>query len=142
MDIEPFLVSSSVEGIIAQRLVRTLCTKCRKPAQYREDFLKMHGFPTEKLKNKGPIYEAVGCDECRGTGYRGRCGIFEILPITDEIRPLIVSNASAGVIKQAAIEQGMKTLRDDGWEKVLDGITTIDEILRVTEEKEIEDIEY
>ena len=142
MDIEPFLVSSSVEGIIAQRLVRTLCTKCRKPAQYREDFLKMHGFPTEKLKNSGPIYEAVGCDECRGTGYRGRCGIFELLTITDEIRPLIVSNASAGVIKQAAIEQGMKTLRDDGWEKVLDGITTIDEILRVTEEKEIEDIEY
>ena len=140
MDIEPFLVSSSVEGIIAQRLVRTLCTKCRKPAQYREEFLKMHGFPTEKLKNKGPIYEAVGCDECRGTGYRGRCGIFEILPITDEIRPLIVSNASAGVIKQTALDQGMKTLRDDGWEKVLEGITTIDEILRVTEEKEIDDL--
>ncbi|MFL2859509.1 MAG: GspE/PulE family protein [Pontiellaceae bacterium] len=138
MDIEPFLVSSSVEGIVAQRLIRTLCTKCRKPAQYQQDFLKMHGFPIDKLNNSKIIYEAVGCDECRDTGYRGRSGIFEILPINDEIRPLIVSNASASSIKQAALDQGMKTLRDDGWEKVLDGITTIDEILRVTEETELD----
>ena len=138
MDIEPFLVSSSVEGIVAQRLIRTLCTKCRKPAQYQQDFLKMHGFPIDKLNDSKIIYEAVGCDECRDTGYRGRSGIFEILPINDEIRPLIVSNASASSIKQAALDQGMKTLRDDGWEKVLDGITTIDEILRVTEETELD----
>ena len=103
------------------------------------NILADHGFPTEKITPENPIYEAVGCDECRGTGYRGRSGIFEILPITDEIRPLIVANATASSIKQAALANGMKTLRQDGWEKVLSGVTTVDEILRVTEEVEIED---
>ena len=139
MGIEPFLVSSSVEGIVAQRLVRGLCTACRRPANIDHNILADHGFPTEKITPENPIYEAVGCDECRGTGYRGRSGIFEILPITDEIRPLIVANATASSIKQAALANGMKTLRQDGWEKVLSGITTVDEILRVTEEVEIED---
>ncbi len=134
MGIEPFLVSSSVEGIVAQRLIRTLCTKCRRPIQYREDFLKKHGFPINKIKNDNIIYEAVGCDACQGTGYKGRSGIFEILPISDEIRPLIVANASASSIKDTAMNLGMKTLRDDGWDKVLEGKTTVDEILRVTEE--------
>lgn len=139
MDIEPFLVSSSVEGIVAQRLIRKLCNKCKKPKHYQYEFLKQQGFPTEKLIDNKIIYEAVGCEECRGTGYQGRSGIFEILPLTDEIRPLIVSNASANAIKHKAIEHGMKTLREDGWEKVLDGITSIDEILRVTEDAEIDD---
>ena len=139
MGIEPFLVSSSVEGIVAQRLVRGLCTACRRPANIDHNILADHGFPTEKITPENPIYEAVGCDECRGTGYRGRSGIFEILPITDEIRPLIVANATASSIKQAALANGMKTLRQDGWEKVLSGVTTVDEILRVTEEVEIED---
>lgn len=139
MGIEPFLVSSSVEGIVAQRLVRGLCTACRRPANIDHNILVDHGFPTEKITPENPIYEAVGCDECRGTGYRGRSGIFEILPITDEIRPLIVANATASSIKQAALANGMKTLRQDGWEKVLSGVTTVDEILRVTEEVEIED---
>ena len=139
MGIEPFLVSSSVEGIVAQRLVRGLCTACRRPANIDHNILADHGFPTEKITPDNPIYEAVGCDECRGTGYRGRSGIFEILPITDEIRPLIVANATASSIKQAALANGMKTLRQDGWEKVLSGVTTVDEILRVTEEVEIED---
>ena len=139
MDIEPFLVSSSVEGIVAQRLIRKLCNKCKKPKNYQYEFLKQQGFPTEKLIDNKIIYEAVGCEECRGTGYQGRSGIFEILPLTDEIRPLIVSNASANAIKHKAIEHGMKTLREDGWEKVLDGITSIDEILRVTEDAEIDD---
>jgi type II secretion system protein E len=139
MGIEPFLVSSSVEGIVAQRLVRGLCTACREPAELDRTFLLEHGFPVEKITSKNPIYKAVGCDECRGTGYRGRSGIFEILPITDEIRPLIVANATASSIKQAALANGMKTLRQDGWEKVLNGITTVDEILRVTEEAEIDE---
>ena len=136
MDIEPFLVSSSVEGIVAQRLIRKLCIHCKRPKSYQYDFLKQHGFPTEKLNKDIVLYEAVGCDECRGTGYSGRSGIFEILPITDEIRPLIVSNASSSSIKNAAIQQGMKTLREDGWDKVIEGITSIDEILRVTEDTE------
>jgi len=139
MGIEPFLVSSSVEGIVAQRLVRGLCTACREPTDLDRNILLEHGFPVEKITSENPIYKAVGCDECRGTGYRGRSGIFEILPITDEIRPLIVANATAASIKQAALSNGMKTLRQDGWEKVLSGITTVDEILRVTEEAEIDD---
>jgi type II secretory ATPase GspE/PulE/Tfp pilus assembly ATPase PilB-like protein len=139
MGIEPFLVSSSVEGIVAQRLVRGLCTTCREPTELNRTLLLEHGFPIEKITPEHPIYKAVGCDECRGTGYRGRSGIFEILPITDEIRPLIVANATASSIKQAALANGMKTLRQDGWEKVLNGITTVDEILRVTEEAEIDE---
>ncbi len=135
MGIEPFLVASSVEGIVAQRLVRGLCKNCRRPVELDEAFLLEHGFPVERLKNEGPIYEAAGCDECRGSGYKGRTGIFEILPVTDEIRPLIIAHASASEIKQRAVAaHGVKNLREDGWDKVLRGVTTIDEILRVTEE--------
>ena len=136
MGIEPFLVSSSVEGIVAQRLIRRLCKKCRRPVNLDHEFLKEHGFPIEKLLPIDPIYEAVGCDECRGTGFKGRSAIFEIMPITDEVRPLVVANATASSIKQAALNAGMKTLRQDGWDKVLQGVTTVDEIIRVTEEVE------
>ena len=136
MGIEPFLVSSSVEGIVAQRLIRRLCKKCRRPVNLDQGFLKEHGFPIEKLAPINPIYEAVGCDECRGTGYKGRSAIFEIMPITDEVRPLVVANATASSIKKAALNAGMKTLRQDGWDKVLQGVTTVDEIIRVTEEVE------
>ena len=139
MGIEPFLVASSVEGIVAQRLVRGLCPACRQPVEMDEEVLREHNFPFERLKDEGPIYEAAGCDECRGNGYKGRTGIFEILPVTDEVRPLVIAHASASEIKQRALEHGMKTLRDDGWDKVLAGITTIDEILRVTEEDEFEE---
>ena len=139
MGIEPFLVASSVEGIVAQRLVRGLCKACRRPVKVDEEFLREHNFPIERLANEGPIYEAVGCDECRNNGYKGRTGIFELLPVNDEIRPLIIAHASASEIKQRSLEQGMKTLRDDGWDKVLAGVTTIDEILRVTEADESEE---
>ncbi|MDZ8119603.1 GspE/PulE family protein [Pontiella agarivorans] len=140
MGIEPFLVASSVEGIVAQRLVRGLCNNCKQPKEYDKEFLEEHSFPIERLANEGPIYEAVGCDECRGSGYKGRTGIFEILHVTDEIRPLIIAHASAAEIKNRALDQGgMKTLREDGWDKVLAGITTIDEILRVSEDEEFED---
>ncbi|HEY5622052.1 MAG TPA: GspE/PulE family protein [Pontiella sp.] len=139
MGIEPFLVASSVEGIVAQRLVRSLCKACRRPVELEENLLREQGFPVERLKQEGPIYEAVGCDECRGNGYKGRTGIFEILPVSDEIRPLVIAHASASEIKQTSLTQGMKTLREDGWDKVLAGVTTIDEILRVTEEDEFEE---
>ena len=140
MGIEPFLVASSVEGIVAQRLVRSLCKNCRRPVKLDEDFLREHNFPVERLEKEGPIYEAVGCDECRGNGFKGRTGIFEILPVTDEIRPLIIAHASASEIRQRSIAvHGMKTLREDGWNKVLAGVTTLDEILRVTEEEDLEE---
>ena len=138
MGIEPFLVASSVEGIVAQRLVRGLCENCRRPVDLDEAFLREHNFPIERLESEGPIHEAVGCDECRNTGYRGRTGIFEILQVTDDVRPLIVAHAAAADIKQKALEFGMKTLREDGWDKVLAGVTTVDEILRVTEDDDPE----
>lgn len=139
MGIEPFLVASSVEGLVAQRLVRGLCKACRRPVEVDEAFLREHNFPVERLATEGPIYEAVGCDACRGNGYKGRTGIFEIMPVTDDLRPLIISHASANQIKAFALEHGMKTLREDGWDKVLAGKTTIDEILRVTEDDDIDE---
>jgi type II secretion system protein E len=135
MGIEPFLIASSVEGLVAQRLVRRLCPHCKRPWKVDLPFLNTIGFPLERL-SEGTIMEAAGCEECRGTGFRGRTGIYEILPITDAIRPLVVSRASSSAIKQEAIRHGMRTLRDDGWTKALKGVTTLEEVLRVTEEDE------
>jgi type II secretory ATPase GspE/PulE/Tfp pilus assembly ATPase PilB-like protein len=135
MGIEPFLVASSVEGLVAQRLVRRLCPKCRRPRMQDESFLHRVGFPFERLA-EGTIYEPAGCEDCRGSGFRGRTGIYEIMPITDAIRPLIIARASSNQIKAQAIRDGMHTLRDDGWGKVLGGVTTIEEVLRVSEEDE------
>ncbi len=135
MGIEPFLVASSVEGLVAQRLVRRLCHSCKRPRQIDRAFLEQIGFPMERL-SEGTIYEPAGCEECRGTGFRGRTGVYELIVISDAIRPLIVSRASSNEIKAAALKSGMHTLRDDGWNKVLAGVTTIEEVLRVTEEDE------
>ena len=135
MGIEPFLVASSVEGLVAQRLVRRLCPACKKPRAVDHAFLEKVGFPMERLAD-GTIYEPVGCEECRGTGFRGRTGVYELIVINDNIRPLIIARASANDIKAAALRDGMHTLRDDGWDKVLKGVTTIEEVLRVSEEDE------
>ena len=135
MGVEPFLVASSIEAFIAQRLVRTLCPDCRKPRDPDPDYLKEIQFPVERL-SEGAVYDAVGCEACRNTGYRGRTGIYEILQVTDEVRSHIIAREPAGRIKHTALRQGMSTLRDDGWGKVLAGVTTIEEVLRVTEEEE------
>ena len=135
MGIEPFLVASSVEALVAQRLVRRLCPACRKPWPVDMELLKAADFPLERLK-EGVIYESSGCEECRLTGFRGRTGIYEILLVNDHIRPLVVSRASSNEIKGVAIRQGMRTLRTDGWNKVLQGVTTLEEVLRVSEEDE------
>ncbi len=135
MGIEPFLVASSVEGLIAQRLVRRLCKNCRREIHPDEEFLRSVSFPMDRL-NEGAIYEAVGCDECRGTGFVGRTGIYEIITVSDRIRPLVVARASATDIRNVAMQQGLKPLRHDGWSKVLNGITTVEEVLRVSEDNE------
>lgn len=135
MGVEPYLVASAVEGVVAQRLVRRLCPDCRQTVTPRMDFLKEIGFPLDQLVS-GSIYETGKCDNCRGTGFRGRSGIFEILPVTDAIQSLIIARKSAGEVKHEALRAGMRTLRDDGWEKVLKGITTIEEVLRATEENQ------
>jgi type II secretion system protein E len=135
MRVEPFLVASSVEAIIAQRLVRILCDVCKREKEVEESFLNEIGFPAGK-PGENTIYESVGCEKCRKTGFLGRNGIFEVLVVNDVIRPLVIGRESSNVIKQAAIKQGMRTLRDDGWVKVKKGVTTIEEVLRVTEEDE------
>jgi type II secretion system protein E len=135
MGIEPFLVASSIEGLVAQRLVRRLCTVCRRPWQMDPTFLKSVGFPLERLST-GTIYEAVGCEACRNTGFHGRTGIYEILVVSEHIRQMVVARAPTTEIKATAIQHGMRTLRQDGWSKALEGITTIEEVLRVSEEDE------
>ena len=135
MGIEPFLVASSVEALVAQRLVRRLCPKCKRPWTVDMPFLESLGFPISKLLT-GTICEPVGCEECRGTGYAGRTGIYEILLISDAIRQMIVERRSSADIKIHALEHGMRTLRMDGWRKVLGGVTTLEEVIRVTSEDE------
>ena len=135
MGIEPFLVASSVEAIVAQRLVRRLCPKCRRPWPVDMTFLESISFPIERLK-EGTIYEAVGCEDCRRTGFRGRTGIYEVLVVHDEMRSLVVQRATAGDIKAHALRHGMRTLRMDGWTKALHGVSTLEEVLRVSEEDE------
>ena len=134
MGVEPFLVASSVKGIVAQRLIRRLCQDCRQPEEPRDPvFMESIGFPMEAM-DKHVIYTQKGCEKCRSTGYRGRTGIYEIMRVNEAIESLIIQRASSSVIKQKADDAGMVTLRDDGWDKVLKGVTTIDEILRVSEE--------
>ena len=128
---EPYLVSSVLSGVLAQRLVRRICQTCRAPAPPDPAELLAIGVTdaagAELLRGKG-------CDECRGTGYRGRVGIYELFRITDESRSLIVRRAPAGEIRHHAVAQGMATLRDDAWAKACAGLTTVEEILRVTQE--------
>ncbi len=133
MGVEPFLVSSTVEAVMAQRLVRTLCKHCKQPYHPAADEVPAD-FPREALGNN-PIYRAVGCRECRQVGYRGRVGLYELLITTEEIRHLSNERVSSWAIQESAVRNGMRTLREDGWVKVLDGRTTIDEIMRVTKGK-------
>lgn len=139
MGIEPFLVSSSVVAIMAQRLVRTLCASCKKEYTPTTPELKELGIEPSQLYGH-TIYIPVGCDKCMQTGYRGRTGIYELLLVNDEIRTLILQNVNSQVIKNKAIEGGMHTLRMDGALKVTGGITSIEEVLRVTQEDIQEDI--
>jgi general secretion pathway protein E/type IV pilus assembly protein PilB len=130
MGIEPFLVASTVEGIMAQRLVRRLCPECKKPYHPKQDELP-RDFPWEQLQDK-PIYMAEGCRACRGLGYAGRFGIYELLITNEAVRQLAHDRASSFEIKQLALKHGMLTLRMDAFRKVLEGTTSMDEVLRAT----------
>ncbi len=132
MGVEPFLVCSTVEGVMAQRLVRTLCKECREQYVPRQEDLP-DDFPwAQFMDTVGHLYGANGCRSCRGTGYAGRCGIYELLVANDEIRALATERTGSNIVKQAAIRSGMRTLRSHGWLKTMQGVTTIDEILRVS----------
>ncbi len=135
MGIEPFLVASSVEAVLAQRLVRTICEHCKVEQKVEKDFLRKIGFPEDEI-DSAKFYKGAGCEQCRQLGYQGRMGIYELLILDEAIRPLILSRAAASTIAQRAMEQGMRTLRHDGWTKVRAGKTTIEEVLRVTQTEE------
>ncbi|MCG8409620.1 MAG: type II secretion system ATPase GspE [Phycisphaerales bacterium] len=127
MGVEPFLVASSVEAVLAQRLVRSICRHCKE--EYKPDKLEMppdYAYPNE------PVYRGRGCRECRNTGYSGRKGIFELMVLNDELRELVLQRSSAGKIKSKAVKDGLVLLRDDGWNKVRKGITTLSEVVRAT----------
>ena len=133
MRVEPYLVASSLEMVVAQRLVRLICPGCRHPIQITD----AHRIRRE-LGSDMPdaLYEGRGCRECGGTGYRGRKGIFEVMAVSDEVRTLIMGRASAPVIRRTAVEQGMKSLRSDGWRLIRSGLTTVQEVLRVTKDEQ------
>jgi general secretion pathway protein E/type IV pilus assembly protein PilB len=153
MGVEPFLVSSTVEGVMAQRLVRTVCPDCKTTYVPDPDDMPLD-FPLRKNSVKpaadiqiqqgvvemmacgpaseGKLWKGTGCRACRQSGYRGRTGIHELLINNDVIKDLVVQRVNAGVIRLEALKAGMVTLRQDGWRKVLNGTTTIDEVARTT----------
>ncbi|MHC4587102.1 MAG: GspE/PulE family protein, partial [Planctomycetota bacterium] len=132
MGIEPYLVCSSVIGIMAQRLVRIICPQCKAPYTPSEEELEV--FDAQLQHRKESLYQGKGCPNCIGTGYMGREGIFELMAIDDEIRESIMANAGSNLIKQIAIKKGMFTLRQDGLRKAFSGETTIEEVLRVAQD--------
>jgi len=135
MGIEPFLVASSVEAIMAQRLVRTICSHCKTEVNAEHDYLRRIGFPANEITT-ARFWHGEGCEQCRQLGYQGRMGIYELLLLNEGLRPLVLNRAPASTIAQKAIEDGMRTLRTDGWTKVKAGQTTIEEVLRVTQTEE------
>ncbi|MBI2711863.1 MAG: type II secretion system ATPase GspE [Bdellovibrio sp.] len=130
MGVEPFLVASSLLGIIAQRLIRRICPKCRTP--HTPTSYEMQELALNKLPDGVQIYKAVGCPSCSQSGYSGRTVIHELMVVDDEIRSLIIKNVDSGTLKKAAISKGMTTLREDGVNKVLQGLTSVDELMRAT----------
>ena len=137
MGVEHYLAASCLEGVLAQRLVRVICPDCKERVFLDKRAVKAMGVNDSAELN---IYKGRGCRECNFTGYRGRIGIYELLIIDENIRQLILAKTSSAIIRRKAIEQGMRTLRDDGWDKVRQGITTVEEVLRVTQAEGVSDM--
>jgi len=137
MGIEPYLVSSCLEGVLAQRLVRRLCSACRAEQSPPPDILaEIRGYFPERVES-ARFYRAVGCPACNFTGYKGRVALFEIMVMDDDIRAMVVRQESSAQIRKRAIENGLMTLRQDGWSSVLDGVTTVEEVVRVARRVEL-----
>jgi type IV pilus assembly protein PilB len=128
---EPFLVATALSAVVAQRLARRLCTKCKAPVTETSELLTSIGFPRDPA-DPPRLYRAVGCPTCSNTGYRGRIALHEVMTLTDELEELVVSRATGTEMRQVALSAGMVSLRDDGWSKVAQGLTTIEEVLRVS----------
>jgi general secretion pathway protein E/type IV pilus assembly protein PilB len=135
MGIEPYLVSSSLEMVVAQRLVRLICSECKEAAPVKDREAMLHEAAGEAVPEV--VYRGKGCRRCSGSGYRGRQGVFELMPVTEEIRSITLERASSGRIREIAMQQGMKSLRGDGWRLVREGRTTVEEVLRITKDESI-----
>lgn len=135
MDVEPFLLASVVKAFIAQRLVRTTCPECVEKVEYPPDYLAEIGLPVKELGTR--FLRGKGCEHCRQTGYQGRAAIYEICVVTEPLRKLIMQKRDGGELKQCAIAERMETLRQDGWRRVAQGRTTIEEVVRVTQTDEV-----
>ncbi len=131
MGVEPFLIASTLEAVLAQRLVRRVCTHCKAAYEPAPELLKQLGVKRESVGDRQFFY-GKGCPVCAQTGYRGRLGIYEWLRMTEAVRDLVVQRSPTLVIRQKALEQGMRTLRDDGLRAIFDGHTTIEEIVKYT----------
>jgi general secretion pathway protein E len=129
MGVQPFLVATSVRAFLAQRLVRLLCPHCKKPAHHSKEFLEQAGFP---LMHASRVMQAAGCEECRHSGYQGRAAILEICLITPSMQDLITGGKSPDTMRNKAVQEGMLPLRQDGWNRVIAGQTTVEEVVRVT----------
>jgi general secretion pathway protein E len=137
MGVEPFLVGTSIISVLAQRLVRRLCPKCKEIYTPSDVELREAGLQRHQVEGH-TVYRAKGCPACLSTGYKGRAGVYELLTVSESVRQLVMSGANAGVIRKQAIEEGLKTLRDDGIRQVLAGVTALDEVMRVTQEDTVE----
>jgi general secretion pathway protein E/type IV pilus assembly protein PilB len=135
MDVEPFLLASVVKSFIAQRLVRTICPDCAEEVDYPRDYLAEISFPVKELGTR--FRRGAGCDQCRQTGYQGRAAIYEVCVITEPLRKLIMRRRDGSELKQCAVAEGMETLRQDGWRRVAQGTSTIEEVVRVTQTDEV-----
>ena len=131
MDVEPYLISSTLEAVLGQRLVRRICEQCKTAFRPEQKQLDQLGLTEADVGDRNFCYGA-GCTHCNGSGYRGRKGIYEYLSISDPIRDLINQRQPTLIIRQRAIELGMRTLRQDGIRNILDGYTTVDEVIRYT----------
>jgi type II secretory ATPase GspE/PulE/Tfp pilus assembly ATPase PilB-like protein len=139
MGIEPFLITSTVVMSIAQRLIRKICPNCKESYEVETKVAQRTlGLKEEDIKEeKITLYRGKGCEKCYGVGYRGRTGVFELMVMTDTIKTLVLDREPTHVIREAAEKEGMVTLRQAGLSKVLEGITTVDELLRITFEEKI-----
>jgi type IV pilus assembly protein PilB len=131
LGVEPFLVTATLEGIISQRLVRKICEKCKSAFEPTESQLMELGLTPEDVKGK-KFHYGRGCGKCNNTGYKGRTGIFEIMVFNDELRELVMNQASTNALRAAGQRAGMRLLRDNGLAAIYDGITTIDEVVKET----------
>jgi general secretion pathway protein E len=134
MGVEDYLLTSTVIGILAQRLVRTLCSNCKEPHTALPEIVEQMGLARFTRESEITLYRPVGCAQCAQTGYSGRISIMEMLPVTDPLRSLVMKHATSAELRNEAIREGMPTMYEDGLRKAVRGITTFEEVLRVTRE--------